>query len=153
MTAPARAGAKSPPGRGSPIPSKRCASRTGSRSADPGEALRGTLRPYQRAGVEWLYLLTRLGLGACLADDMGLGKTIQVLSLLLVLKQQTHKAAKAKEANGKGEPEGPSLLIAPASLLANWAAEIAKFAPSVNALVAHPSAIPAGDSKRSPKTG
>ena len=66
-------------------------------SADPGEALRGTLRPYQRAGVEWLYLLTRLGLGACLADDMGLGKTIQVLSLLLVLKQQKHKAAKAKD--------------------------------------------------------
>ena len=69
-------------------PSKRCASRMGRMGADPGEALRGTLRPYQRAGVEWLYLLTQLGLGACLADDMGLGKTIQVLSLLLVLKQQ-----------------------------------------------------------------
>ena len=52
---------------------------------DPGPALHGTLRPYQQAGVQWLYLLTRLGLGACLADDMGLGKTIQVLSLLLVL--------------------------------------------------------------------
>ncbi len=111
-------------------------------SADPGEALRGTLRPYQRVGAEWLYLLTRLGLGACLADDMGLGKTIQVLSLLLVLKQQTHKAT-----NGEAGPAGPSLLIAPASLLANWAAEIAKFAPSVNALVAHPSAIPAAELK------
>ena len=54
--------------------------------ADPGPALHGTLRPYQQAGVHWLHLLTRLGLGACLADDMGLGKTIQVLSLLLVLK-------------------------------------------------------------------
>ncbi len=114
--------------------------------ADPGVALRGTLRPYQRAGVEWLYLLTRLGLGACLADDMGLGKTIQILSLLLVLKQ-TDKPAKAKEANGGGGPAGPSLLIAPASLLANWAAEIVKFAPSVNALVAHPSAIPAAELK------
>ncbi len=51
---------------------------------DPGSALRGTLRPYQRAGVQWLYLLSGLGLGACLADDMGLGKTIQVLALLLV---------------------------------------------------------------------
>jgi len=67
----------------------------------------GTLRPYQQVGVRWLYLLTKLGLGACLADDMGLGKTIQVLSLLLVLKKQ----AKDK----------PSLLVAPASLLANWA--------------------------------
>src|SRR5439155_11207869 len=53
---------------------------------DPGDALKGMLRPYQQVGVRWLYLLAKLGLGACLADDMGLGKTIQVLSLLLVLK-------------------------------------------------------------------
>ena len=101
---------------------------------DPGKALRGTLRPYQRAGVQWLYLLSQLGLGACLADDMGLGKTIQVLSLLLVLKQQAEKAAKSKKpkkAEGDGAAPRPSLLIAPASLLGNWAAEIDKFAPSV----------------------
>jgi non-specific serine/threonine protein kinase len=102
---------------------------------DPGELLQGTLRPYQQAGVHWLYLLTRLRLGACLADDMGLGKTIQVLSLLLVLK---HEA---------GDRRKPCLLVAPASLLANWAAEIARFAPSLNAVVAHPSAAPAGQSK------
>ena len=45
----------------------------------PGAELKATLRPYQQAGVRWLYLLTQLGMGACLADDMGLGKTIQVL--------------------------------------------------------------------------
>ena len=56
---------------------------------DPGAALNATLRPYQQVGVRWLYLIAKLGLGACLADDMGLGKTIQVLSLLLVLKHQT----------------------------------------------------------------
>src|ERR1017187_1054321 len=56
---------------------------------DPGVALKATLRPYQQAGVRWLYLLHRLGLGACLADDMGLGKTIQVLSLLLILKHES----------------------------------------------------------------
>ena len=115
--------------------------------ADPGEALRGTLRPYQRAGVEWLHLLTQLRLGACLADDMGLGKTIQLLSLLLVLKREAQKPAKGKKSKVEGEPSGPSLLIAPASLLANWSGEIAKFAPGLKALVAHPSAMPAGDLK------
>ena len=105
---------------------------------DPGAALKGTLRPYQQVGVRWLYLLARLGFGACLADDMGLGKTIQVLSLLLVLKRQT---------NGKQEP---SLLVAPASLLANWASEIERFAPGLKALIAHPSALPAADLKTLP---
>ena len=61
---------------------------------DPGPALRGTLRPYQQAGVHWLHLLSGLGLGACLADDMGLGKTIQVLSLLLVQRQRSGGATR-----------------------------------------------------------
>jgi superfamily II DNA or RNA helicase len=98
---------------------------------DPGRSFQGTLRPYQFAGVHWLHLLARLQLGACLADDMGLGKTIQVLSLLLVLK------------NGAAEKCKPSLLVAPASLLANWADEVARFAPSLDVIVAHPSAMPA----------
>lgn len=102
---------------------------------DPGPALQATLRPYQQAGVRWLYLLTRLGLGACLADDMGLGKTIQVLSLLLVLK---------RENTG---PSRPSLLVAPASLLGNWAAEAERFSPGLRLLVAHPSAMSAADFK------
>jgi non-specific serine/threonine protein kinase len=97
---------------------------------DPGPALKGTLRPYQQVGVRWLHLLSKLGLGACLADDMGLGKTVQVLSLLLVLQRQ----------NGKPEP---SLLVAPASLLANWASESERFAPGLRTLIAHPSALPA----------
>jgi non-specific serine/threonine protein kinase len=96
----------------------------------PGRSFRGTLRPYQLTGVQWLHLLARLGLGACLADDMGLGKTIQVLSLMLVLKEEAGKKRK------------PCLLVAPASLLANWAAEIARFAPTLNVMVAHPSAMP-----------
>ena len=99
---------------------------------DPGEALKGTLRPYQQVGLRWLYLLAKLGLGACLADDMGLGKTIQVLSLLLVLKKQAPKM------QDKGMP---SLLVAPASLLANWAAELERFAPSLRVLVAHTSVL------------
>jgi non-specific serine/threonine protein kinase len=102
-------------------------------NVDPGRDLRGELRPYQQVGVRWLYLLSRLGLGACLADDMGLGKTIQILSLLLVLR-----------ASAKGARR-PSLLVAPASLLANWAAEIERFAPALKAQVAHTSALPAGE--------
>ena len=102
---------------------------------DPGKFLQGTLRPYQQAGVQWLYLLTQLRLGACLADDMGLGKTIQVLSLLLVLK------------NTAGNKRKPCLLVAPASLLANWAAEIARFAPSLKVVVVHPSAAPSANLK------
>ena len=102
---------------------------------DTGPALHGTLRPYQRAGVQWLHLLSGLGLGACLADDMGLGKTIQVLALLLA--QQRHGAVRR-----------PNLLVAPASLLANWAAEIEKFAPDLNAMIVHPSAMTAEQVKQ-----
>ncbi len=110
---------------------------------DPGTALRATLRPYQQAGVRWLHLLCSLGLGACLADDMGLGKTMQVLALLLILR-------KTGDASGAGRGAPPpqdvemrraSLLVAPASLLANWAAEIERFAPSLDAIIAHPSAM------------
>jgi superfamily II DNA or RNA helicase len=96
--------------------------------ADPGPALHGTLRPYQRAGAEWMRLLSGLGLGACLADDMGLGKTIQILALLLVRTKT-------------GEASRPNLLVAPASLLANWAGEIERFAPDLRTLILHPSAM------------
>jgi hypothetical protein len=98
--------------------------------ADPGPALVGTLRPYQKTGTRWMNLLAGLGLGACLADDMGLGKTIQVLSLLLV-------------EQARGARPRPSLLVAPASMLANWATEIEKFAPGLKAAIVHPSAMPA----------
>ena len=99
-------------------------------AAYPGEALKTALRPYQDVGVRWLQFLAELGLGACLADDMGLGKTVQVLALLLGLSRQP------------GERR-PSLLVAPASLLANWAAEAARFAPSLRVFIAHPSFAPA----------
>jgi len=104
---------------------------------DPGAALKATLRPYQQAGVRWLHLLTTLGLGACLADDMGMGKTMQVLALLLVLRARA----------ARDETRRTSLLVAPASLLANWAAEIERFAPTLTAIVAHPSAMTPADLK------
>lgn len=99
----------------------------GAAVAPPG--LIASLRPYQQAGVNWLRFVTGLGLGACLADDMGLGKTIQVLSLLLF----------ERATRGAADHRPPSLLIVPASLIANWKAEIARFAPALSVTVEHPS--------------
>lgn len=76
--------------------------------------LRAELRDYQLLGYRWLMQRLSAGMGACLADDMGLGKTVQVLAVLL---------AKAKE--------GASLVLAPASVCANWVHEGARFAPSL----------------------
>jgi superfamily II DNA or RNA helicase len=108
-------------------------------AADPGAALHAKLRPYQQVGVRWLLWLHSIGLGGCLADDMGLGKTIQVLAFLLLV-------AKAKRRRA-------SLLIVPASLLANWTSEAARFAPSLAIVVAHPSTMSTAELSRLPETG
>lgn len=100
--------------------------------SEDAAGLRASLRPYQQVGVGWLKFMTSLKLGACLADDMGLGKTIQVLALLLQLKA-------ASESPGPGaDASPPSLLVVPASLMANWRAEIDRFAPSLLAVTLHP---------------
>jgi non-specific serine/threonine protein kinase len=98
----------------------RCPEELDQAAAPPG--LKAQLRPYQQTGVQWLRFLTRLGLGPCLADDMGLGKTIQVIGLLLHIKESI-----------------PSLLVVPASLLSNWKSELERFAPSLRFWIAHPS--------------
>jgi len=104
------------------------------KQARPDRDLNATLRKYQETGVNWLWFLSRLGLGACLADDMGLGKTIQVLALLLVLK---------KKRSGR-----PSLLVLPASLLANWKSEMSRFTPTLRAKFVHPSETPKNELAR-----
>ena len=104
-------------------------------AVEPGARFQGSLRPYQQVGVRWLHFLSSLGLGSCLADDMGLGKTVQLLALLVVLRRENAPPGRAH------------LLVAPASVLANWAAEIARFAPSLSTFVAHPSALPAAGLK------
>ena len=83
----------------------------------------GELRPYQQRGYEWLSALRDLRLHGCLADDMGLGKTVQTLALLQ-MELET------------GANEGlPSLVIAPTSVVQNWADEAARFVPGMKVLV------------------
>jgi hypothetical protein len=82
--------------------------------------LAATLRPYQRRGVAWMAALAQLGLGGCLADDMGLGKTVQVIALHLRRHEQETTVDRR-----------PTLVICPASLLANWEREIGRFAPGL----------------------
>ena len=93
------------------------------------EGFEGELRPYQKRGVSWLAFLERHGLGACLADDMGLGKTIQLLALA--------QSEKELEQEGKGPPIGPTLIIAPMSVVENWRREIVRFTPALSTLVHH----------------
>jgi superfamily II DNA or RNA helicase len=78
------------------------------------------LRPYQVAGFQWLTFLWAHGLGGILADDMGLGKTLQTLALL----------QHAKDMSGE-QRTAPFLIVAPTSVLANWAAEAHRFTPDL----------------------
>ncbi|MET0854247.1 MAG: DEAD/DEAH box helicase, partial [Microterricola sp.] len=103
------------------------------------ETVHAQLRPYQQQGFEWLSFLHDAGLGGVLADDMGLGKTLQVIALI----------AEARRAEGDAEAGAaasapPFLVIAPTSVVPNWAAECARFAPSLKVV-----AITATSSKRS----
>ena len=77
------------------------------------------LRPYQREGVEWLWGVTELGMGAILADDMGLGKTLQTLAFI---------KARLSEKGGR------ALVVCPSSLVGNWLAEADKFVPELKAV-------------------
>ena len=84
--------------------------------------LRATLRPYQVEGYRWLTFLYEHRMGGILADDMGLGKTVQALALLAHAIEE-HRAAVP------GEPFAPFLVVAPTSVISNWAAEAKRFLP------------------------
>jgi len=83
--------------------------------ADLHADLQATLRPYQHHGVNWLVFLRQAGLGAMLADDMGLGKTLQALCAI----------------------RGRTLVVAPTSVLHNWAEEMQRFRPGLRYTVYH----------------
>jgi non-specific serine/threonine protein kinase len=85
----------------------------------------GELRPYQKAGYDWLHFLREYRFGGCLADDMGLGKTVQALVFL----QSVHHSGSPKDI-----PSTASLLVVPRSLLVNWQREAARFTPALRLL-------------------
>lgn len=98
------------------------------RKADPISlpvGLQASLRPYQQRGMDWLYKNTKLGFGSILADDMGLGKTLQIITLILKLKEE-------------GElTKNKALVVVPTTLLTNWQKEVQKFAPALVVSVYH----------------
>jgi len=111
---------------------------TGSVKFSIPDEFRGSLRPYQEAGFQWLANLKHNGIGGCLADDMGLGKTVQTLAFLTMLHGQSQNLEYGQmnifESSGNGESKNPSLLIVPTSLVYNWLSESEKFSPSLRIL-------------------
>ena len=75
--------------------------------------VRDDLYPFQRTGVAWLLRHPR----AILADDMGLGKTIQVIAALRRLFRHGRITS--------------CLVVAPRTLLDNWATESRRWAPEL----------------------
>lgn len=98
-------------------------------------ALEAVLRPYQRTGLSWLATMADLGLGGVLADDMGLGKTVQLLALHLHRiengRTPVEHAAFVEPAPNGPSGNGPTLIVCPVSVIANWERETKRFAPSV----------------------
>ena len=92
--------------------------------------LQATLRPYQVEGFRWLSFLYEQRLGGILADDMGLGKTVQALALLAHAIEEHRAASERTTERGESvEPFAPFLVVAPTSVITNWAAEAARFLP------------------------
>jgi superfamily II DNA or RNA helicase len=94
------------------------------------ESLHAVLRPYQLEGYRWLSFLWTHGLGGILADDMGLGKTVQTLALIAHARE-IEPDGLCPPAGQPPDPPGPFLVVAPTSVVSNWAAEAARFTPGL----------------------
>ena len=96
----------------------------GLQAIEAPQNLHAELRPYQLEGLAWLDFLADFGMNGVLADDMGLGKTLQTLAHILNEKQIDRL-------------KGPTLIVAPTSLLVNWSREAARFTPDLSVMVWH----------------
>ncbi len=92
--------------------------------AKPPSGLKTELRPYQLEGLSWLQFLAEHNFGGILADDMGLGKTVQLLAHILSEKEE-------------GRLKEPYLVVCPTTVLPNWQAETARFAPQLKVVTFH----------------
>lgn len=100
---------------------------------------RGTLRPYQKAGYDWMNFVRQYRFGGCLADDMGLGKTVMTLAMLQGQKEQADafwQEYGQEEIDELAVPDvaRPTLLVMPTSLLYNWELEAKKFTPDLRVI-------------------
>ncbi|KAL6597924.1 hypothetical protein ACP70R_046729 [Stipagrostis hirtigluma subsp. patula] len=93
----------------------------GTRLLSQPSCIKGKMRDYQLAGLNWLIRLYENGINGILADEMGLGKTLQTISLLGYL----------HEFRGI---TGPHMVVAPKSTLGNWIKEIQRFCPILRAV-------------------
>ena len=100
----------------------------GVKALKAGRNFKGKLRPYQEDGLGWLYFLHQFGFCGILADEMGLGKTVQTLALFQKLKEQAQRQKRKLK---------PSLVIAPTSVITNWAYEARRFTPKLTVLLLH----------------
>ncbi|MFD5867385.1 DEAD/DEAH box helicase [Corynebacterium sp. NPDC060344] len=131
---------------------------------DTPDGFVGELREYQRRGLDWLAWMSGAGFGVILADDMGLGKTVQILALLLHEKEarlaaESEEDRRARETLDAALDAGgdsvraldgvvkryPTLLVAPMSVVGNWAKEAARFAPGLKVEVLHGGNRPRGE--------
>ncbi|OFL22636.1 helicase SNF2 [Rothia sp. HMSC069C03] len=113
---------------GSPAPQKASRRVIAQRPVPTG--LQATLRPYQVEGFQWLSFLYEQRLGGILADDMGLSKTVQALALLAHAIEEHRAASERTTERGESvEPFAPFLVVAPTSVITNWAAEAERFLP------------------------
>ena len=92
------------------------------------EGINAQLRPYQERGYSWMYRNMKIGFGSIIADDMGLGKTLQVITLLLKMKEEG------------ALDKSKALVVVPTGLLYNWQSEVKRFAPQLLVGVYHGSA-------------
>ena len=84
------------------------------------DGLQAQLFPYQARGVQWMWETIGHTGGLVLADEMGLGKTLQIIALLMI---------------EKPDRMSPALIVCPTTLIANWARELGKFAPSMSTII------------------